>query len=165
MSIRARLPSTVQPPPLPIKAPYPLELFAPEDQLRLVMSEAIHLLGDAVRLGQLTPITKLRVVQERWVRRYSGSPFGEELAACDVMREAVEHAIEVLPHRAAVMLRALAESRTAADAAVELGEKPAALRKYATPRIEEALVRYFEHLESRYVQAQDHSSPPIEALK
>ena len=55
---------------------------------------------------------------------------------------------EVLPPQAAEMLRDLAAGGTAAAAARRCGVRPGTLRKRATPQIEEALLRYLEHLEA-----------------
>lgn len=123
-------------------------LEAPEHSLQPVVLEAIRCLDDPLALERLTPLVRLRVIQERAARRYGDGWCAAGRALRDVLREAVEPVAEVLPPQAAEMLRVLAGGGSAADAARRCGVSPAALRKRATPQIEEALARFLEHLEA-----------------
>ena len=121
---------------------------AGEPPLRTVVLEAIRQLHDPMQLERLTPLVRLRAVQARAARNYADGWCAAGRALRDVLRAAVEPVAEVLPADAAAMLRALAEGGTAADAARGRGISPAALRKRATPLIQEALARYLEHQET-----------------
>ena len=121
---------------------------AGEPPLRTVVLEAIRQLHDPMQLERLTPLVRLRAVQARAARSYADGWCASGRALRDVLRAAVEPVAEVLPADAAAMLRALAEGGTAADAARGRGVRPAALRKRATPLIQEALARYLEHQET-----------------
>jgi hypothetical protein len=117
--------------------------------VRVVLLEALRRLDDPVELQRLAPLTRLRAIQERAARQYHDGWCASGRALRDVLRAAVEPVAEVLPPQAAEMLRELAAGGTAAAAARRCGVRPAALRKRATPQIEEALLRYLEHLEAR----------------
>jgi hypothetical protein len=121
----------------------------PDASIRPVIMEAIRQLDNPVYLERLEPLVHLRVVQERAARQYQDGWCASGRALRDVLRAAVEPVAEVLPVQAATMLRALASGKTAADAARACSVRPAALRKRATPEIEEALMRYLAFLESR----------------
>ncbi len=117
-----------------------------DDVARPLLVEAVRRLDDPIELERLTPLTQLRSVQERAARHYQDGWCAAGRALRDVLRAAVEPVAEVLPPQAAEMLRVLAGGGSAADAARRCGVSPAALRKRATPQIEEALVRFLEHL-------------------
>ena len=121
---------------------------AGEPPLRAVVLEAVRQLHDPMQLERLTPLVRLRAVQARAARNYADGWCATGRALRDVLRAAVEPVAEVLPADAAAMLRVLAEGGTAADAARGRGVDPAALRKRATPLIQEALARYLEHQET-----------------
>jgi hypothetical protein len=120
----------------------------PDASVRTVVLEAVRQLHDPIQLERLTPLVRLRAVQARAARHYGDGWCAGGRALRDVLRAAVEPVAEVLPPHAAEMLRVLAAGGTAADAARRCGVAPAALRKRATPQIEEALARYLEHLEA-----------------
>lgn len=117
-----------------------------DHSLQPVVLEAIRCLNDPLALERLAPLVRLRVVQERAARHYQDGWCAAGRALRDVLRAAVEPVAEVLPPQAAEMLRVLAGGGSAADAARRCGVSPAALRKRATPQIEEALLRFLEHL-------------------
>jgi hypothetical protein len=118
-----------------------------DDRPQGVVLEALRRLDDPVGLQRLTPLTRLRAVQERAARQYHDGWCATGRALRDVLRAAVEPVAEVLPPQAAEVLRAVAAGGTAAGAARRCGVNPGTLRKRATPLIEEALLRYLEHLE------------------
>jgi hypothetical protein len=103
------------------------------DELRTVLLEAVRQLDDPLTLERFGPLTRLRVVQERAARHYRDDWCAAGRALRDVLRAAVEPVADVLSPPAAATLRALAEGRTAASVAGDLGIKPPALRKRVTP--------------------------------
>ena len=140
------------PPPAPdaVRPPDRADGATPwDDPVRAVIMEALRRLDDPVELQRLAPLTRLRVVQARAARQYRDGWCAAGRALRDVLQGAVEPVAEVLPPQAAEMLRVLAAGGTAAAAARRCGVNPAALRKRATPQIQEALLRYLEHLEIR----------------